>query len=142
MLKRIATIGAGLALVGVCALAAVAAGQGAQPATPPTIVAVLGPKVSVAPGKFVRAYARCPSGYYVTGGGAYSGAITEIISSPMTNLRGWFIDGTNTTPAKHSFQERADAVCVHGSPGETVGTTASARALSRQAQVDFIRSRR
>lgn len=142
MLKRIAVISAAAALVGTCALAAVAAGQGSQSSTPDTVVAVLGPRVNVAPGRFVRAYARCPSGYYVTGGGAYSGAITEIISSPMTNLRGWFIDGTNTTPAKRTFQERADAVCVLGTAGEKVGTATAVRGLSRQAQADFLRADR
>jgi hypothetical protein len=105
-----------------------------------TFVAVLGPKVNVPPGKFVRAYAMCPKGYYVTGGGAYSGAITEIISSPMPNLRGWFVDGTNTDKQKRAFQHRADAVCMQGTPAAPTGTAASEAAMSRQAEADFVSS--
>ena len=52
----------------------------------------------------------------MTGGGFYAGAITEIISSPLPNLRGWFVDGTNTTKAKRTFQHRATAVCAKGTP--------------------------
>lgn len=130
-----------LALLGISALAGAARDRAAVRRAP-TVLAVLGPKVDVPPGRFVRAYARCPAGYYVTGGGAYSGAITEIISSPMTNLRGWFVDGTNTGPVKQTFQERADAVCVKGGPGVTVGTAAAASALGRQVEGDFATSHR
>ena len=141
MLKPIVVVVfVGLALLGATALA------GAARKTPPehklpSVVAVLGPRVSVPPGRFVRAYARCPRGYYVTGGGAYSGAITEIISSPIPNLRGWFVDGTNTSPANRTFQERADAVCVRGAPNVTLGTVAAARAVGHQAELDFATSR-
>lgn len=103
------------------------------------IIAVLGPKTTVAPGKFVRAYAMCPKGYFVTGGGFYAGAITEIISSPLPNLRGWFVDGTNTTKAKRTFQHRATAVCAKGTPVITT-TPAAAREMLRRAQSDFATS--
>jgi hypothetical protein len=131
-----------LALLGASALAGAAKDSAAAPKSSPTVVAVLGPKVNVPPGRFVRAYARCPNGYYVTGGGAYSGAITEIISSPMTNLRGWFVDGTNTSTVKQTFQERADAVCAKGGPAVTLGTAAAANSFGRQAEIDFATSHR
>jgi hypothetical protein len=134
--------GACLALLGISALAGAAKDPAAAVTSGPTVVAVLGPKVNVPPGRFVRAYARCPAGYYVTGGGAYSGAITEIISSPMTNLRGWFVDGTNTSTVNRSFQERADAVCVKGGPAITLGTAAAAHSFGRQAEIDFATSHR
>ena len=137
MLKwTVGVVAACLALLGISTLAGATRGHAATKPTP-TVIAVLGPNVSVPPGRFVRAYARCPAGYYVTGGGAYSGAITEIISSPMPNLHGWFVDGTNAGPVKQTFQERADAVCVKGGPGVTLGTAAAASALGRQAERDF-----
>jgi hypothetical protein len=106
-----------------------------QPAGAP-IIAVLGPKTTVPPGKFVKAYAMCPKGYFVTGGGSYAGAITEIASSPLPNLRGWFVDGTNTSKAKRTFQHRATAVCAKGSP-VTATTPTAAAAILRRAQSDF-----
>ena len=69
----------------------------------------------------------CPKGYFVTGGGFYAGAITEIISSPLPNLRGWFVDGTNTTKAKRTFQHRATAVCAKGTPVTTTTPAAPGR---------------
>jgi hypothetical protein len=126
-----------LVLLGISGLAGAAKDPAAAVKSRPTVVAVLGPKVDVPPGRFVRAYARCPAGYYVTGGGAYSGAITEIISSPMTDLRGWFVDGTNTSTVKRTFQERADAVCTKGGPAITLGTAGAARTFQRQAELDF-----
>lgn len=134
-------VAACLGLLGIAALAGAARDHAAAKPTP-TVVAVLGPKVAVPQGQFARAYARCPHGYYVTGGGAYNGAITVIASSPMTNLRGWFVDGTNTSSVKQTFQERADAVCVKGGPGVTMGTAAAASALKRQAETDFAISHR
>jgi hypothetical protein len=141
MLKSMTVVVAtGLAVFGVSSLAG-AAKTGTTPSpSGKTLVAVLGPKVNVAPGKFARAYALCPNGYYVTGGGAYSGAITEIISSPMPNLSGWFVDGTNTDKQKRTFQHRADAVCMKGTPTVPSGTVASEAALSRQAEADFVAS--
>lgn len=128
-----------LALLGVGALTGVAKTSGtSQPAGPP-IVAVLGPKTAVAPGKFVKAYAMCPKGYFVTGGGSYSGAITEIASSPLPNLRGWFVDGTNTSKAKRTFQHRATAVCAQGTPVTTT-TPSAAAAMLRSARSDFARA--
>jgi hypothetical protein len=139
MAKALAVLAAtGLVVLGVTALAGAAGSDGASPTTPTaTVIAVLGPKMSVRPGKFAKAYAVCPKGYYVTGGGAYSGAITEIISSPMPNLRGWFVDGSNTSPAKRTFQHRADAVCQKGSPASSATTAATDASLTRQAQTDF-----
>jgi hypothetical protein len=140
VIKPIVVVAAAcLALLGISALAGAAKDPAAAVKSSPTIVAVLGPKVNVPPGSFVRAYARCPTGYYVTGGGAYS--VMEIISSPMTNLRGWFVDGTNTSTVKRTFQERADAVCAKGGPGVTLGTAAAA-SFGRQAETDFATSHR
>ena len=125
-----------LALLGVGDLTGIAKTSGAsQPAGAP-IIAVLGPKTTVPPGKFVKAYAMCPKGYFVTGGGSYAGAITEIASSPLPNLSGWFVDGTNTSKAKRTFQHRATAVCAKGSPVTTTTPTAAA-AMLRRAQSDF-----
>jgi hypothetical protein len=105
-----------------------------------TVVAVLGRPVDVPPGQFRKAYAFCPKGYYVTGGGAFSGAITEVASSPTPSLRGWFVDGTNTDPMRRTFAHRADAVCVRGRAPATVGTASEGAAL-RQAE-DAAASRR
>jgi len=104
----------------------------------PAVMPVLGPPVNVGVGQFVQAFAYCPKGYYVTGGGAYNGAITEIASSPTKDLRGWFVDGTNNDPLSRTFQHRAVAVCVKGSPssGALAGAASSAR-LVRQAELEF-----
>lgn len=137
MIKRsIIVIAACLALLAVSAMALAGTRHAAAKRTP-AVVAVLGPKVNVPPGRFMRAYARCPKGYYVTGGGAYNGAITIIVSSPTTNLRGWFVDGTNAGGVQQTFQERADAICVKGGPGTTLGSAAAASALGHQAEKDF-----
>jgi len=117
-------LASGLALLGATSLADAARKGSAQPRSAP-VVPVLGPAVSVPPGEFVKAFAYCPRGYYVTGGGAYSGAITEIVSSPTKDLRGWFVDGTNDDPLKRTFQHRADAVCVKGSPPLFAKTSAA-----------------
>jgi hypothetical protein len=104
-----------------------------QPAV--SVIAILGRPVEVPAGQFRKAYAFCPKGYYVTGGGAYYGAIVEVASSPTPNLRGWFVDGTNNDPLKRTFSHRADAVCVKGSPVVTVAAAASSGPL-RQAEQD------
>lgn len=98
-----------------------------------TVIAILGRPVQVPVGQFRKAYAFCPKGYYVTGGGAYNGAIVEVASSPTPSLRGWFVDGTNNDPLKRTFTHRADAVCVKGSPPATVGAAANSGPL-RQAE--------
>lgn len=134
-------------VLGATALALLAAGDlagaaktgGASTPGGAPIIAVLGPKTNVPPGKFVRAYAMCPKGYFVTGGGSYAGAITEIISSPLPNLRGWFVDGNNTSKAKRTFQHRATAVCAKGIPVPTTTSTAAAAILNR-AESDFTRA--
>jgi hypothetical protein len=136
------TIGLGataLALLGAGDLAGAAKTGGASTPSGAPIIAVLGPKTNVPPGKFVRAYAMCPKGYFVTGGGSYAGAITEIISSPLPSLRGWFVDGNNTTKTKRTFQHRATAVCAKGAPVPTT-TAAAAAAMLRRAQTDFTRA--
>jgi hypothetical protein len=103
-----------------------------------TVVAVLGRPVRVPSGKFVKAYAYCPRGYYVTGGGAYAGAITEIVSSPTSDLRGWFVDGINNDP-KSTFRHQADAVCEKGTPRVPLGTAASNGPMLREAEASFRR---
>jgi hypothetical protein len=128
MLKPIPVlIAAAAALFGASSVAG-----GAQTVAVPThnavtVVAVLGPSIAVPPGKFVKAYAYCPRGYYVTGGGAYSGAIKEIASSPTPNLRGWFVDGENV--GAQTYHHSADAVCVKGSTQVTLGAAADTSTL-------------
>ena len=129
----------GLAALGATSLAD-AAHKGSAPPhrSAPSVVPVLGPAVNVPPDRFVKAFAYCPRGYYVTGGGAYSGAITEIVSSPTKDLRGWFVDGTNDDPLKRTFQHRADAVCVKGSPPLLAKTAAAYDArLVRAAELAY-----
>jgi hypothetical protein len=123
------------ALLGTGDLAGAAKTGASQPGGAP-LLAVLGPKTTVPPGRFVRANAMCPKGYFVTGGGSYAGAITETISSPLPILRGWFLDGTATSKAKRTFQHRATAVCAKGTPVTTT-TPAAAGTLVRRAQSDF-----
>lgn len=125
-----------LAILGASSLAGAADTASAPPRKAVTVIAVLGRKVSVPAGAFVKAFAYCPKGYYVTGGGAYNGAIVEIASSPLPNLRGWFVDGTNTDPQKRTFQHRADAVCVKGSPAVPLGRAAQV-SLLHQVEHDF-----
>ena len=104
----------------------------------PTIIPVLGPVVKVPAGKFVEAFAYCPKGYYASGGGEYNGAITEIVSSPTKDLRGWFVDGTNNDPLGRTFQHRAVAVCVKGVAAPwAVSAAASSARLVHQAELEF-----
>ena len=58
-----------LALLGASSLAA-ASGSATTKGKIPAVVPVLGPMVDVPVGQFVQAFAYCPKGYYVTGGGA------------------------------------------------------------------------
>jgi hypothetical protein len=126
-----------LALLGASSLAG-ASGTTTTKAKIPAVIPVLGPMVDVPVGQFVQAFAYCPKGYYVTGGGAYNGAITEIASSPTKDLRGWFVDGTNNDPQGRTFQHRAVAVCVHGSPSSTARTSAEAEAsIVHRAEHEF-----
>src|SRR6516225_8738817 len=131
-------LASGLALLGATSLADAAHNGSAQPRRSAAVVPVLGPSVNVPPGQFVKAFAYCPRGYYVTGGGAYSGAITEIVSSPTKDLRGWFVDGTNDDPLKRTFQHRAVAVCVKGVAAPwAVSSAASSARLVHQAELEF-----
>ncbi len=130
-------VAGGLAVFAASSLASAAGKGSTRPHTALTVIAVLGAKTSVPPGKFVKAFAICPKGYFVTGGGSYAGAITEIVSSPMPNLRGWFVDGTNSDP-KRTFTHEADAVCVKGSSAVPIGTAAVSRAQVQQAERDFL----
>jgi hypothetical protein len=104
----------------------------------PTVIPVLGPVVKVPVGKFVQAFAYCPRGYYVSGGGEYNGAITEIASSPTKDLRGWFVDGTNNDPLGRTFQHRAVAVCVKGVAAPwALSAAASGTRLVHQSELEF-----
>jgi hypothetical protein len=136
-MRKLATvlIAAGLAVFAATSLAGAAGTGSTKTHKAVTVIAELGPKTAVAPGKFVKAFALCPKGYYVTGGGSYAGAVTEIVSSPTTDLRGWYVDGTNTDP-KRTFTHQADAVCVKGSSAVPIGTAASASQVL-QAERDF-----
>ncbi len=111
-----------------------------RPAAPKavSVVAVLGKQVNVPAGQFVMAYAYCPKGYYVTGGGAYNGAITVIVSAPRRDLHGWLIDGMNPDPKKRTFTETATAVCIKGSPAVPIAAAASDPAGVRQAEADYL----
>ena len=127
-----------LAVIGANSLADGARNRTSPRQKPATVIAVLGPIVAVPAGTFVKASAVCPKGFYVTGGGAYSGAITEIASSPTKDLRGWFVDGMNNDPLHRTFQHRADAVCVEGTPSLSARMAAADQArLVRQAELDF-----
>jgi hypothetical protein len=106
-----------------------------------TVIAVLGRRVTVTPGKFSKAFAYCPRGYHVTGGGAYAGAITEIVSSPTSDLRGWFVDGFNNDP-KTTFGHQADAVCAKGNPPAPRGAAASNGLPVRTAEAEFLSQRK
>lgn len=131
-------VASGLALFGVSSLAGAAASNNTHSTKPPAVTPVLGSAVSVPVGQFVKAFAYCAKGYYVTGGGAYNGAITEIASSPTKDLRGWFVDGTNNDPLNRTFQHRAVAVCIKGNPTTGALTAAAADArMAHQAEVEY-----
>lgn len=141
MTKPITVLAAtGIAMFGASSLAGGAQVAAVRPHNAVTVVAVLGPSVAVPAGQFGKAYAFCPKGYFVTGGGVYNGAITEIASSPTPNLRGWFVEGMNNDPAKRTFHHRADAVCVKGSPAVPIGKASDGAPL-RQAELEFAVSR-
>jgi hypothetical protein len=133
-------LASGLAVLGVSSLAG-AASVGIthqKQSKAPAVVPMLGVAVDVPVGQFVKAFAYCPKGYYVTGGGAYNGAITEIASSPTKDLRAWFVDGTNNDPQNRTFQHRADAICVKGNPSVSALTAAASSArLAHQAELEF-----
>ncbi len=134
----------GLALLGGASLAGASGNSGSQQRSAseakkaPAALPILGAAVEVPVGQFVKAFAYCPKGYYVTGGGAYNGAIVEVASSPTKNLRGWFVDGTNNDPLNRTFEHRAVAVCVKGNPSSSARAAAAASAqLADQAQREF-----
>jgi hypothetical protein len=145
MSKLLAILAAGgLAVLGATSLAGASETASSQQKSSshskkgPAVMPVLGAAVEVPPGQFVKAFVYCPKGYYVSGGGAYNGAITEIASSPTRDLRGWFVDGTNSDPLNRTFQHRADAVCVKGSPSSTALASAAAEdQLAHQAEAEF-----
>jgi hypothetical protein len=145
MSKLMTILAAGaLALLGATSLAGASGTSssqqksGSQPKKAPAVMPMLGPAVEVPPGQFVKAFVYCPRGYYVTGGGAYNGAITEIASSPTRDLRGWFVDGTNSDPMNRTFQHRADAVCVKGNPSTSALTAAAfEEQLAHRAELEF-----
>jgi hypothetical protein len=131
-------VASSLALLGASSLAGATATSNTHTTKLPAVTPVLGSAVEVPVGKFVKAFAYCPKGYYVTGGGAYNGAITEIASSPTKDLRGWFIDGTNNDPLGRTFQHRAVAVCAKGNPSTGALTAAVANArLAQQAEAQY-----
>ena len=133
-------LASGLALFGASSLAGAASSGTTHPkqVKVPAVTPVLGPAVDVPVGQFVKAFAYCPRGYYVTGGGSYNGAITEIASSPTKDLRAWFVDGTNSDPLNRTFQHRADAACVKGNPTVSALTAATSSArLAHQAELEF-----
>lgn len=142
---------AGLLLLGASSLAGAASGgngSSGQSGNALTVVAVLGPSVTVQPNNhFGLSQANCPRGYYVTGGGDYNGALTVIASGPTGNLRGWFVDDQNTTgspatgPAK-TYTHRADAICVKGSKAVSIGTPPISKKALDQLQAEAAASRR
>jgi hypothetical protein len=117
------------------------------PAAKITTLSALGKKKTVPPGNkdgkitskdFSKAFAYCPKGYLATGGGVYSGAVTEIASAPTTDRRGWFVDGFNPSKDK-AFQHRAAVVCAKGRTARAA--TATAVTMSdgqvRQLEADY-----
>jgi hypothetical protein len=146
MLKFITVLAAtGVVVFGASTLAG-AAGKTSKPTTPHrtqpavTVVAVLGRRVNVPWHKFVMAYANCPKGYYVTGGGVYNGAINEVVSGPQPNMKGWYVDGTNGDQLKRTFFHAADAVCIKGSKTVSLATPASSPASIREAEAAYAQS--
>lgn len=131
-------IAGSLALLGASSLADATGSASNKQTKIAPVVPVLGPAVSVPVGQFVKAFAYCPKGYYVTGGGAYNGAVTEIASSPTKNLSGWFVDGTNNDLMGRTFQHRAVAVCVRGNaPLSALAGAAASLQLVQQAQREY-----
>lgn len=131
-------IASSLVLLGASSLAGATGSASNKQTKIPSAVPVLGQSVNVPVGQFVQAFAYCPKGYYVTGGGAYNGAVTEIASSPTKDLRGWFLDGTNNDPMGRTFQHRAVAVCVRGNPPSSALTAAAASVrLVHQVEREF-----
>jgi len=136
-------VASGLALLGATSLAGASGTSssqksGSQPKKAPAAMPVLGAAVQVPPGQFVKAFVYCPKGYYVTGGGAYNGAITEIASSPTKDLRGWFVDGTNSDSLNRTFQHRAVAICQKGNPSSSARSAAVAGArVAQQAEREY-----
>jgi hypothetical protein len=131
-------VASGLALLGASSLAGAASSSKSHSTKLPAVTPVLGTVIEVPFGQFVKAFAYCPKGYFVTGGGEYNGAITEIASSPTKDLRGWFIDGTNNDPLKRTFQHRAVAVCAKGNPSSSALAAAVANArIAEQAEREY-----
>jgi hypothetical protein len=140
-----------IAVAGAARLAAAGAATFADagvkaPTTSVSVVTALGKKKTVAPGNkdgkitskdFSKAFAYCPKGYLATGGGVYSGAVTEVASAPTTDRKGWFVDGFNPSKDK-SFQHRVAVVCVKGRAATRVRATAAmAPDEVRQLEADF-----
>jgi hypothetical protein len=118
------------------------------PAAGITTLDALGKKKTVPPGNkdgritskdFSKAFAYCPRGYLATGGGVYSGAVTEIASAPTTDRKGWFVDGFNPSKDK-AFQHRVAVVCAKGR-NTTRAAAATAATVTdsqvRQLEADY-----
>jgi hypothetical protein len=113
-----------------------------------TTLSALGKKKTVPPGNkdgkitakdFSKAFAYCPKSYLATGGGVYSGAVTEVASAPTTDRRGWFVDGFNPSKTK-AFQHRVAVVCAksHTTPRATAATAATmTNSQLRELETDY-----
>ncbi len=143
MLKAVTILAASLAVV--LGANTIAGAHGGAPAARAakagnsnalTVVGVLGKRVNVGYHQFVMAYAYCPRGYYVTGGGAYSGAVTEVVSGPTGKLNGWYVDGTQNTQGK-TFTHSADAVCVKGTRSVPIAQAAESSVTIHEAEAAY-----
>ena len=77
---------------------------------------VAGPSITIAPGGINNAFAECPVGMTVTGGG-YSTATTVVIITTFSGLSNtnWIVSGFNTSPT-FSAGLQAFANCASTSP--------------------------
>src|SRR5579884_1013265 len=138
-----------LMLLGACVVLVVGLASFAQAVKTPSLLVrdVLSKKQSVPAARnpksiqttdFRKAFVYCPSGWYATGGGVYSGAIKEIVSAPTADRRGWFVDGFNDDPKGRTFTHQVTAVCVKGGSALTVRKASLSADQVRQLEQEAI----
>jgi hypothetical protein len=112
-MRRLLLVAATAAIVFVIGIAA---STDARKPAPPVlqVTQVLGNDVNVPPlGGPVRARARCPKGFVVTGGGTLEGALEMAYATTTTTGQGWeasYFNPSDTT----TFSGSVEAVCARG----------------------------
>jgi hypothetical protein len=104
------------AIAAVVLVIGIVASSDAKKPTPPTlqVTQVLGKDVKVPPGGGpVRAVARCPKGYVVTGGGTLHGALESAYQVTTTSGQGWEASYFNPSDTS-TFSGSVLAVCARG----------------------------